>query len=112
MRKRRGTAKPPPDPEAVVELLERLKAVAQQAGVEVREERLLREVGYSVRSGLCRINDKDVVLLDKNVAASERVDVLTTVLSTLDLDALYIEPELRERIFGPGSGDNGQAESA
>ncbi len=82
------------------ELLERLKEIAAGLGLEVREERLLREVGYSVSSGLCRVDEKEVVLLDKNTEPHERAEVLCGVLAERDLDAIYIEPEIRQRIGG------------
>ncbi|HYB98564.1 MAG TPA: hypothetical protein VEC57_05455 [Candidatus Limnocylindrales bacterium] len=81
-------------------LLERLKEIASASGLEVREERLYREVGYSVRSGLCRVGEQEVLLLDKNTAAGDRVEVLCSVLSERDLDSVFIEPELRRQIGG------------
>jgi hypothetical protein len=81
-------------------LLERLKEIASASGLEVREERLYREVGYSVRSGLCRVGEQEVLLLDKNAAADDRVEVLCSVLSERDLDSVFIEPELRRQIGG------------
>jgi len=60
---RNKTKKKPEQPHPT---LERLKEIAAQAGLEVREERLTREVGYSVRGGACRVDGRDVVLLDKN----------------------------------------------
>lgn len=81
-------------------LLDRLKEIAAASGLEVREERLLREVGYSVRSGVCRVDDQEVLLLDKNASTAERIEVLCTVLSQRDLDAVFIEPELRRSIGG------------
>ena len=81
-------------------LLERLKEIAAASGLEVREERLLREVGYSVRSGVCRVSEQEVLLLDRNVPPAERIEVLLGLLSERDLDAVFIEPELRRTIGG------------
>ena len=46
-------------------LLGELKGVAEQLGIRVREEKLLREVGYRVRGGGCRVYDQDIVFLDR-----------------------------------------------
>jgi hypothetical protein len=81
-------------------LLERLKEIAVASGLEVREERLLREVGYSVRSGICRVDDHEVVLLDRNASSAERIEFLCNLLSGRDLDSVFIEPEIRRSIGG------------
>src|SRR3569832_1611315 len=86
-------------------LLERLKEIAAASGLEVREERLLREVGYSVRSGVCRLSEQEVLLLDRNATAAERIEVLCALLSERALDGVFIEPELRRAIGGRALAD-------
>lgn len=81
-------------------LLERLKEIAAASGLEVREERLLREVGYSVKSGVCRVSEREVLLLDRNATPAERIEAICGVLSERDLDSVFIEPELRRTIGG------------
>ncbi len=81
-------------------LLERLKEIASASGLEVREERLLREVGYSVRSGVCRVVDQEVLLLDKNASQAERIEAVCGVLAGRDLDSVFIDPDLRRTIGG------------
>lgn len=81
-------------------LLDRLKEIAASSGLEVREERLYREVGYSVRSGVCRVGEQEVLLLDKNSVPAERVDSLCNILAERNLDSVFIEPELRRKIGG------------
>lgn len=81
-------------------LLDRLKEIASASGLDVREERLLREAGYSVKSGICRVDDQEVLFLDKNTTTAERIEVLFTLLSGRDLDTVFIEPELRRSIGG------------
>lgn len=76
-------------------LLEELKTLAGQLGIKVREEVLLREVGYRVRSGLCRVRGEDVIFLDRHTPPGERVEVLLTGLSGRDLEAHYLSPALR-----------------
>jgi hypothetical protein len=101
----RKSARPADEPSP---LLERLKEIAVASGLEVREERLLREVGYSVRSGVCKVSDQEVLLLDRNATPAERIEVLCSLLAERDLDSVFIEPELRRTIGGramcPGDG--------
>lgn len=96
-------------------LLERLKEIAAASGLDVREERLLREAGYSVRSGVCRVDDQEVLLLDKNATPGERIEAICGVLQGRDLDEVFIEPELRRAIGGralPLQDDEGPAAPA
>ncbi|MFT4569510.1 MAG: hypothetical protein ACI8TX_002625 [Hyphomicrobiaceae bacterium] len=101
LRVRRQTRKPPERNET----LERLKEIAAGIGLDVREERLHREVGYSVRSGICTKDGEELVLLDRNAAPAERIEVLCQVLADHDLDGIWIEPELRSRIGTDVSAD-------
>ncbi len=94
-------------------LLERLKEIAAASGMDVREERLYREVGYSVHSGVCRVGEQEVLLLDKNSATAERIDSICAILSERNLDSLFIEPELRRQIGGKAlTVDEGEAAGA
>jgi hypothetical protein len=76
-------------------LLEELKTVALGLGIRVREERLLREVGYRVRSGACRLRDADLVLLERGLPASAQIEVLADVLAGRAIEAVYLSPAAR-----------------
>ena len=76
-------------------LCEELKEVARRLGVQVREEILLREVGYHVRSGGCRVKGEDVIFLDRSLPPSERVHVLLNELAGRDFETFYLSPALR-----------------
>ncbi len=77
-------------------LLEELKTVAGRLGFEVREEKLLREVGYHVRSGSCRVRESHVILLDRNLPVTGQIDVLTEELAKHALDGIYLSPAARQ----------------
>ena len=81
-------------------LLQRLKELAEKSGVTVREERLVREVGYHVRSGACRLHGQDVLLLDTGASLVERTEALLDFLAGRDLDGVFVEPDLRRLIHG------------
>lgn len=85
---------------AAQHLLQRLKELAEKSGVSVREERLVREVGYHVRSGACRLHGQDVLLLDTGASATERIEALLEFLAERDLDGVFVEPDLRRLIHG------------
>jgi len=115
MQKRRGKAAQ--DDEAALLLVQRLKDLVERVGVTVRDERLVREVGYHVRSGACRLHGQDVLLLDTGATVAERVEALLEFLSRRDLGGVYVEPELRRMVVGlggsaPGRDDDGTEDEA
>jgi hypothetical protein len=76
-------------------LCEELKELAQRLGVRVREEVLLREVGYRVRSGGCRVRGEDMILIDRNLSAADRVQVMIDALAGRDFETHFLTPALR-----------------
>ncbi|MGD0946530.1 MAG: hypothetical protein ABSA52_03795 [Candidatus Binatia bacterium] len=76
-------------------LLEELKGAATRLGFEVREEKLLREVGYRVRSGSCRVREKHVILLDRGLSPSAQIDILVDELAGRPLEDVYLSPAAR-----------------
>jgi hypothetical protein len=61
--------------------LQELISNAKQMNIEVRMEKLLREVGYRARSGRCRINGREIILVDRDAPISEQVDFLAAELA-------------------------------
>jgi len=76
-------------------LLEELKNLATQLGFEVRLEKLLREVGYRVRSGSCRVREAHVILLDRALPPNAQIDILVEELAGRPLDDVYLSPAAR-----------------
>src|SRR5262249_4029589 len=68
----------------------------------VREEKLLREVGYQVRGGSCRVRGQEMVFLDRDLPLPERVEILLDELSRRQLDKESLSPSLR-RFLGDGA---------
>ena len=79
-------------------ILEELKTLATRLGLEVREEKLLREIGYHVRSGACRIREQNLILIDRDLSPASRMEVLLEELAQRDLGDVYISPELRRML--------------
>lgn len=61
--------------------LQELIGVAKQRNIEVRAEKLLREIGYRARSGRCRVNGQELIILDRDAPMSEQVDFLAAALA-------------------------------
>jgi hypothetical protein len=76
-------------------LLDELKAAAEKLGLRVREERLLREVGYRVRSGRCRLREDEIIFLERGLPVNAHIDVLVDELAGRCLDDIYLSPAAR-----------------
>jgi hypothetical protein len=81
-------------------MVEELVRVARELGFDVREEELLRDVGYRPRSGVCRVGEQDVILLDRKLSGPERIEVLCSALADRDLERVFLSPALRALIGG------------
>lgn len=57
-------------------LLQELIARAKRLNIDVRAEKLLREVGYRAHSGRCRLKGKDLIILDREAPVADQVDFL------------------------------------
>jgi hypothetical protein len=77
------------------QLVTELEELAQRCGIEVRHEKLLREIGYRARSGSCKVRDKNLVILDRALAPPEQVEILAEALRGQDLENLYLSPAAR-----------------
>jgi hypothetical protein len=104
----------------IASLVEELAQAAERVGLQVRRERLMREVGYRARGGACRLREKDLVIIDSAQPPAEQLEVLIEALRSRDLETLYLSPAARrllenqtEQSGGAGqsdtSGRNGQA---
>lgn len=70
-------------------LIEHLDLLADKLGVEVRSE------AFGVPDGFCVIRGRNVLFVNRDSPPGERVDVMAAALATLDLDSVYIVPEVR-----------------
>jgi hypothetical protein len=83
------------------ELLERLRELAREAGLEVRELCAGAEGDPSPASGVCRVRGETWVLLAASDGLERRVEVLAQALKThagQHLEGRYLPPAVRERL--------------
>jgi len=76
-------------------LIAELENAVEAIGIKVRRERLMREVGYHVRSGLCRVEGEEVLFLDHDLSPDDEIELLAVLLSERDLSAVEMSPEAR-----------------
>ena len=70
-----------------------LIAAAKQMNIEVRTEKLLREVGYRARSGRCRVNGREVILIDRDAPLSDQIEFLSAALAERQTESLHHDPQ-------------------
>ena len=61
--------------------LQELISAAKQMNIEVRTEKLLRDIGYRVHSGRCQLNGRALILIDRDTPISDQVDFLSAELT-------------------------------
>lgn len=63
--------------------LQELIDAARALNVEVRAEKLLREAGYRVHSGRCRVNDQELIVIDRDLPIAEQIEFLAAEIAKL-----------------------------
>lgn len=93
----RGAAATPKRPSAraarLAALIAELENAVEAIGIRVRRERLMREVGYHARSGLCRVGGEEILFLDHDLSVEDEIELLAVVLADRDLSAVEMSPE-------------------
>ena len=63
--------------------LQDLIVSAKQLNINVRMEKLLREVGYRAHSGRCRVKGQELIVIDREIALSDQIEFLANELAGL-----------------------------
>ena len=79
----------------MMRLVDELAEAAKRVGIEVRREKIMREVGYRVRGGPCRLRNQDMIILDREQAPADQIEVLAEALRSRDLEQVYLSPAAR-----------------
>ena len=74
------------------ELLEQLEEIVRQLGIE-----LVWDDG-EFRGGICRVEGRQLFLMNRILPSSQKVEILCRELSSLDLSQIFILPRVRQRI--------------
>jgi hypothetical protein len=54
---------------------------AQQLNIQVRMEKLLREVGYRAHSGHCRVKGQELIVIDRDIPLADQIEFLANELA-------------------------------
>lgn len=77
-------------------ILHELVALAEEKNIEVRTEKLLREVGYRARSGRCRVKGKDLIIVDRDEPLGEQISFLVDQLAGEKLEGAHLPEHLKK----------------
>lgn len=77
------------------QLYQHLLDTAEKLNITVMEKNL-RDTGIKVRSGLCKIKEKHVFVMDKHVSTFKKCRILADCLKKMPVDDIFIPPVVRE----------------
>jgi hypothetical protein len=77
--------------------LQDLKSVAEKLAIEIEIVNLNNQE-FQMQSGYCKMNGKDLILLDKNISLEEQSEILLQTLKNFDLEDIYVASWIREFI--------------
>ena len=77
--------------------LEDLKSVAEKLAIEIEIVNLNNQE-FQMQSGYCKMNGKNLILLDKNISLQEQSEILLHTLKNFDLEDIYVTSWIREFI--------------
>jgi hypothetical protein len=85
-------------------LLDQLERLGYTLGIVVRYE-VLGETGdlAQIRSGLCRLKDDQLLLVDSQLSTVEKCSVLIKEFKRFDLCGVFVPPAIRRLIEGKES---------
>lgn len=64
--------------------LQELISAAKQKNIEIRTEKLLRDIGYRAHSGRCRVRGQDMILLDRDAPIHDQIEFLSSTLAEIE----------------------------
>jgi len=77
--------------------LEDLKSVAEKLAIEIEIVNLNNQE-FQMQSGYCKMNGKNLILLDQNISLQEQSEILLHTLKNFDLEDIYVASWIREFI--------------
>lgn len=86
--------------------LEDLKAVAAKLSIEIISGNFADE-DISTQSGFCRLNGKNLIILDKKLNPENQAEIILKALENFDLETIYVPSWIREQLENkPSSSHN------
>ena len=77
--------------------IEDLKSVAEKLAIEIKTTNL-SDQEFHIKSGYCKLNEKNLIFLDKSLSLKEQTEVILDALKNFDINNIYVAPWIRELI--------------
>jgi hypothetical protein len=77
--------------------LEDLKKIASELSINIIIGSLF-DSEISVKSGHCKVNGKNTIIIDSLLSNQEQGEIIIQVLKELDLESVYLPAWIRERL--------------
>ncbi|MBF0120372.1 MAG: hypothetical protein HQK79_16170 [Desulfobacterales bacterium] len=79
------------------ELYNSLKEAAYKLGITISEQNL-KNAGFRVKSGLCKVKDKSIFIMDKSQTIRDKTELLALCIKNMPHEEIYIVPDVRDYI--------------
>ncbi len=79
------------------ELLRELEELAKKLTYELSYEALRKTAPY-VKSGAVRLDDKKLILVDKDLSVSMKIDVILSVIKDENFEDIFVKPYVKNII--------------
>lgn len=80
-------------------LLNILEETAEKLSIKLSYDDL-KKGEIATHGGIFVLRGEKRIIIHKNLSVSDKVDVLTDILSGIDTEGVHLPPEVRERISG------------
>ena len=79
------------------QLYQDLKELGERLGISVLEHNF-RKTGIKVKSGLCKVKGKTLLIIDKHSSINDKNEILLSCINKMQHEDIYIVPYLREML--------------
>ena len=77
------------------QVYQELKDLAEKLEITVSEQNF-RTTGINVKSGLCKVKGKDMLILDKHKSIHKKINILASHLAKIPHENVFIVPAIRD----------------
>ena len=77
------------------QIYQELKDLAEKLEITVSEQNF-RTTGIKVKSGLCKVKGKDMLILDKHKSIHKKINILASHLAIIPLENIFVVPAIRD----------------
>ncbi len=77
------------------QIYQELKDLAEKLEITVSEHNF-RTAGIKVKSGMCKVKGKDMLILDKHKSIHKKISILASHLAKIPHENVFIVPAIRD----------------